>query len=96
MWFSKKKECAHCKENTTNREFEDQPTWADCQSKILMNRESTRTCPIDSSELIKEHNNGIIIDRCPQCNGVWLDSGEIEAIKEAAKVEGIGVGMVVF
>jgi len=46
--------------------------------------------------MLKEHNNEIIIDRCPKCKGVWLDAGEIEAIKEAAQTEGIAVGMVVF
>lgn len=61
-----------------------------------MSRESIRTCPVDGSTLLKEHNNEIIIDRCPKCQGVWLDAGEIEAIKQAAQSEGMAVGMVVF
>lgn len=96
IWFKKKKDCAHCKKNKTKRDFENRPTCAECKKKILMGRETTLTCPKDGSILIKEHNNEIIIDRCPICKGVWLDAGEIEAIKEAATQEGVAVGMVVF
>ncbi|MCF8246788.1 MAG: zf-TFIIB domain-containing protein [Saprospiraceae bacterium] len=59
-----------------------------------MGRESTRTCPIDGSILIKEHSSEIIIDRCPKCKGVWLDAGEIEALKDVAQSEGIAIGMI--
>ena len=93
-WFKKKEICTHCNTNKTKREFEDQPTCAECKTKILMGRESTRVCPIDGSTLLKEHSNEIIIDRCPKCKGVWLDAGEIEAIKEAAQSEGLAIGMV--
>ena len=95
-WFKKKKTCVHCNTNKTRRDFENQPTCGACQTKLLISRESTRICPVDGATLLKEHNNEIIIDRCPTCKGVWLDAGEIEAIKEAAKQEGIAVGMVVF
>lgn len=95
-WFKKKKTCVHCNKNKTRRDFENQPTCGTCQTKILTSREPTRVCPVDGATLLKEHNNEIIIDRCPTCKGVWLDAGEIEAIKEAATQEGLAVGMVVF
>tara|TARA_Y100000385_G_scaffold290967_1_gene366370 strand:- start:6609 stop:6902 length:294 start_codon:yes stop_codon:yes gene_type:complete len=95
-WFKKKKDCSHCKKNQTKRDFENEPTCAECQMKILKGRESNRICPVDGATLLKEENNQIIIDRCPNCNGVWLDAGEIDAIKEAAHSEGLAVGMVVF
>jgi len=95
-WFKKKKICTTCNENKTKRKFENEPTCAECKTKILMEREPKRTCPVDGATLIKEHGNEIIIDRCPECKGVWLDAGEIEAIKEAAKTEGLAIGMVVF
>ena len=25
----------------------------------------------------------VVIDRCPSCNGVWLDGGELELIRSA-------------
>lgn len=48
-------------------------------------------CPIDDSELRITERQGIEIDYCPKCRGVWLDRGEIDKIVErsatAAQVE---------
>lgn len=33
--------------------------------------------------------NGIEIDYCPQCRGVWLDRGELDKILERAKAESV-------
>ena len=96
VWFKKKTICTRCNKNGTKREFEGEPTCADCKTEILVSREPTRTCPADGSTLLKEHNSEIVIDRCPTCKGVWLDAGEIEAIKDAAQSEGMAVGMVCF
>ncbi len=94
-WFKKKEICTHCRTNKTRRQFENKPICAECKTKILIDREPLRNCPADGATLVKEHNNEIIIDRCPTCKGVWLDAGEIEAIKEAAQSEGIAIGMVI-
>ncbi len=96
LWFKKKTDCTHCNKNSTKREFEGKPTCAECKTEILIGRESTRIFPVDGSTLLNEHNNEISIDRCPKCKGLWLDAGEIEAIKEAGWSEGMAVGMVVF
>ena len=93
-WFKKKETCVHCHKNKTTREFENEPTCPTCKIKILTEREPTRICPVDGATLLKEESHEIIIDRCPTCNGVWLDAGEIEAIKEAAQSEGLALGMV--
>lgn len=37
-------------------------------------------CPIDETQLVKSERQGIEIDHCPQCRGVWLDRGELEMI----------------
>ncbi|WP_183094761.1 TFIIB-type zinc ribbon-containing protein [Nocardioides stalactiti] len=37
-------------------------------------------CPIDESTLVMSDRNGIEIDYCPQCRGVWLDRGELDKI----------------
>ena len=34
-------------------------------------------CPRDGAELIVEHHHGIEVDRCPTCNGRWLDHHEL-------------------
>ncbi|MCR1784195.1 zf-TFIIB domain-containing protein [Nocardioides carbamazepini] len=37
-------------------------------------------CPNDESTLVMSERNGIEIDYCPQCRGVWLDRGELDKI----------------
>ena len=40
-------------------------------------------CPADKSEMKPMDIAGLIIDVCPDCGGVWLDDGEISALKLA-------------
>jgi len=44
-------------------------------------------CPNDSSVLVMSERNGVEIDYCPQCRGVWLDRGELDKILERAERE---------
>ena len=37
-------------------------------------------CPIDGTELVMADRNGVEIDYCPKCRGVWLDRGELDKI----------------
>ena len=92
-WFKKKELCVHCKKNKTRRDFEGEPTCADCRVRIQVEREASVVCPKDGTLLLKEASGEIILDRCPTCQGVWLDAGELKAIKEAANEEGVGAGM---
>jgi len=39
-------------------------------------------CPIDNTELAMADRQGIEIDYCPKCRGVWLDRGELDKIIE--------------
>ncbi len=41
-------------------------------------------CPIDETTLVMSERNGIEIDYCPQCRGVWLDRGELDKIIDRA------------
>lgn len=41
-------------------------------------------CPIDQTELKLAERQGIEIDYCPQCRGVWLDRGELDKLIERA------------
>ena len=36
-------------------------------------------CPICSVDLVMSERNGVEIDYCPKCRGVWLDRGELKA-----------------
>lgn len=44
-------------------------------------------CPIDDSELVMADRNGVEIDYCPQCRGVWLDRGELDKIIERSAAQ---------
>ena len=39
-------------------------------------------CPNCSETLVMSDRNGIEIDYCPNCRGVWLDRGELDKIIE--------------
>jgi uncharacterized protein len=42
-------------------------------------------CPIDTgTDLVMSERQGIEIDYCPKCRGVWLDRGELDKLIERA------------
>jgi Zn-finger nucleic acid-binding protein len=41
-------------------------------------------CPVDNETLVMADRNGVEIDYCPKCRGVWLDRGELDKIIERA------------
>ena len=43
-----------------------------------------RTCPECYIEMKQANRQGVDIDFCPQCRGVWLDHGELEKLIERA------------
>ena len=41
-------------------------------------------CPVDGETLVMADRNGVEIDYCPKCRGVWLDRGELDKIIDRA------------
>ncbi len=39
-------------------------------------------CPVDDTTLAISDRQGIEIDYCPDCRGVWLDRGELDKLIE--------------
>ncbi|MBI5214447.1 MAG: zf-TFIIB domain-containing protein [Ignavibacteriae bacterium] len=39
-------------------------------------------CPVCNVDLLLSEKQGIEIDYCPKCRGIWLDRGELEKILE--------------
>jgi Zn-finger nucleic acid-binding protein len=37
-------------------------------------------CPVDGATLLMSERQGVEIDYCPQCRGVWLDRGELDKL----------------
>lgn len=44
-------------------------------------------CPLCRVPLAMSDRQGIEIDYCPQCRGVWLDRGELDKIIERSSAE---------
>lgn len=44
-------------------------------------------CPNDNTQLLLSERQGVEIDYCPQCRGVWLDRGELDKLIEKASVQ---------
>jgi Zn-finger nucleic acid-binding protein len=45
-------------------------------------------CPVDQTTLVMSERQGIEIDYCPTCRGVWLDRGELDKIIERSAAPG--------
>ena len=44
-------------------------------------------CPVCRVPLVMSERQGVEIDYCPQCRGVWLDRGELDKIIERSAPE---------
>jgi Zn-finger nucleic acid-binding protein len=40
------------------------------------------SCPLCRVPLVMSERQGVEIDYCPQCRGVWLDRGELDKVIE--------------
>ena len=50
------------------------------------------TCPKCSHDMIRESFEGILIDRCGGCSGIWFDLLEHEDLKDVKGSEAIDAG----
>jgi uncharacterized protein len=48
----------------------------------------TLLCPTCKVDLVMSDRQGIEIDYCPKCRGVWLDRGELDKIIERSGSDG--------
>ncbi len=44
-------------------------------------------CPVCRVDLVMSERQGVEIDYCPRCRGVWLDRGELDKILERSAAE---------
>jgi uncharacterized protein len=44
-------------------------------------------CPVCNVQLVMSERQGVEIDYCPKCRGVWLDRGELDKIIERSMSE---------
>lgn len=78
--------CSRCGNRRTSREFEGVPTCGECELAIKAEREDRMNCVHDGSLMRKEVIEGVIVDRCTDCGGVWFDGGELEVLSNVLRL----------
>ena len=58
------------------------------QRQLVQKEQAVLTCPKCDGRLAEVSYDGVTIDRCNECNGVWLDAGELELLAEKDKEGG--------
>lgn len=73
-------------------EFERKKKIEEEKHKKLSNEEKRKLqdlhymrCPKCGMELIEIDYKGIKVDRCSECEGIWLDAGELESVSKLEK-----------
>jgi uncharacterized protein len=51
-------------------------------AQMSFGRQCSMLCPVCKVELVMSDRQGVEIDYCPKCRGVWLDRGELDKIIE--------------
>lgn len=81
--------CERCGRKRTKQYVQGVPTCNKCEAELAAKRqaaqESKQACPVDGEPMEKEIVLNLIVDRCPACDGVWLDGGELELLKRAVE-----------
>ena len=49
-------------------------------------------CPKCRSDMLQLDVDGIVVDRCDRCQGIWFDEGEMEALRDRELAEAIDTG----
>jgi hypothetical protein len=87
MGIFARKTCERCG-NKISKQADDRPICESCEEELALLvkacEEKSRECPIDGTPMSKAIAHLIVIDRCPTCQGVWLDAGELERMYSRA------------
>lgn len=52
---------------------------ADAERALKIRAERNK-CPRCGVTLVEKQSSNVTIDQCPQCEGIWLDKGELEIL----------------
>ena len=84
--------CARCG-SKTRHEVEGKATCVACDNEMQLlveaKGEELHLCPVDGATMSKEIAHMIVVDRCPSCQGVWLDGGELERLKDGVEASAV-------
>lgn len=79
-----------------NSVVEDSENLIDGRTEELLKEGEHLTCPRCNVEMETQYMFDVIIDRCPECNGIWLDRGELFQVQKNfrnVKKENILIGL---
>lgn len=76
--------CARCREQPASDTMGGLPTCSRCGELIRQKAEEVRSCPVDGEEMTKEVIQNLLVDRCPDCGGIWLDQDELGSLLRLA------------
>jgi len=71
-------------------DLRDESVWTDAEAVVFQSGQPNHSpliCPRCAVPLSSSHPKGhpdLILDRCPDCSGFWLDQGELEKIQDMA------------
>jgi Zn-finger nucleic acid-binding protein len=72
-----------------NREHaspDDKPVDISHNPAVRVDEHAARPCPRCDAVTLEQKlfslGSGVVLDRCPECAGVWLDHGELDKIRE--------------
>jgi Zn-finger nucleic acid-binding protein len=53
----------------------------------MESRPAGMLCPVCRVDLVMSERQGVEIDYCPKCRGVWLDRGELDKVIEKSAAD---------
>lgn len=80
--------CCRCESKLTREAVDDLPVCSDCQLLIQAEQESFRSCPDCQCNMEKTVVMNVVVDKCGQCGGAWLDAGELELMAKGVEAGG--------
>lgn len=82
------KPCARCGQTRTSNVSNGEPVCTPClalrRAEAARQDQPPRRCPADGAAMDLVAVHGVVIDRCSACGGVFLDPGELEALRASA------------
>lgn len=83
-FFPPTKECKDCGKKTSYGDMvKEKFLCVGCQWKRKMDEEPKILCPkCPSIEMDKKRHTDVIYDKCPNCEGIWLDKGKLNKISD--------------
>lgn len=50
-------------------------------------------CPIDGSLMVRHKQGGLVVDACPQCNGMWFAADTLAHLREKPELDALRSGI---